>query len=504
MLAIEKINDISQLRQVAVLLDRENARLIKRLEELARRIAALEGGEGTQELLAELAELERQNDALKRKLFAASSERRKGAHDDGAPAPRPKRKGHGPREQPRLPVVEVKHDLPDGTAGMCTTCEGVIGEWKNQSEDSELITVVRRHFKVEQHRRQKYRCQCGDSIVTAPGPPRLIEGGRYSVEFGVDVAMSKYLDHLPLDRQRHMMRREGLDVTTATLWDQVEAVASCLRPAWKGIKDQILAEPLIHADETRWRLIVAPKSENWMAWAIASPRAVYYEALPSRSAETGSSLLGEYGGVVMVDGYAAYPAIARGSPGMSLVHCWAHVRRGFIEIEHHYPVECATILALIAKLYAVEKDLPALPAPGASDYERVLAMRVGERRERSAPVLAEILTWVGGLRLTPKSALRQAVEYMTGRWKGLTRFIDDGRVPLDNNLIERSLRPVALGRKTHLGSKSPRGIEAMGILYTVIETCKLQGVDPRTYVLQAVLASLESPRRLLLPSDLRA
>lgn len=502
MLAIERIQDISELRQVALLLDRENARLVKKLEDLTRRIAALEGGEGTQELLQELAELARQNDALKKKIFDASSERRPNAHEDEAPVPKAPRKGHGPRAQPRLPMVEVKHDLAAGDAGRCATCEGVIGPWEGHTEDSELVTVVRRQFKVEQHRRQKYRCCCGESIVTAPGPPRLIDGGRYSVDFGVEVAMSKYLDHLPLDRQRRMMRREGLDVSTSTLWDQVEAVAECLRPAWKGIKGQILLEPLIHADETRWRLIVKPKSETWQAWAIASPRAVYYEVLASRSAEAGASLLGDFGGVVMVDGYAAYPAIARGSPGMSLVHCWAHVRRGLIELEAKHPVECGTILALIAKLYVIEKGLPAIPAPGDPECERVLAMRVSERRERSAPILAEILTWASGLRLTPQSALRKAVEYMTDRWKGLTRFIDDGRVPLDNNLIERSLRPVALGRKTHLGSKSPRGIEAMAILYTVTETAKLAGVDPREYVTKAVLAALESPRRLLLPSDL--
>lgn len=502
MLAIADINDLQTAKQVALLLDRENARLVSRLEDLTRRIAALEGGEGAQVLLLELEELQQQNAKLKKMLFAASSERR--AHEDTPTTAKPPRKGHGPRQQPGLPIVEVRHELPAEKLGRCDGCQGEIGQWDGQTEDSELITVVRRSFKVEQHRRQKYRCRCGESIVTAPAPARLIEGGRYSVEFGVEVALDKYLNHLPLDRQRKMMRREGLEITTATLYDQIEAVAGCLRPAWNGIKSQILSEPMIGADETRWRLIVSPESEIWQSWVIASPRAAYYEILPSRSANAGSELLAGYQGVVMADGYGAYPAIARGSPGMSLVHCWAHVRRKFVEIEPFYPVECKTILGLIAKLYDIDRSLPAVPGPADSDRDRVLAIRLAERRERSSPLLQEILTWVAGLRLTRESALRKAVEYMTDRWQGLTRFVDDPRVPLDNNHVERAIRPVALGRKNHLGSKSPRGVETTAILYTVIETAKLAGVDPRAYVQAAVRAALETPRRVLLPSDLSA
>ena len=354
------------------------------------------------------------------------------------------------------------------------------------------------------HLRQKYVCECDEKpIVTAPGPKKLIEGGRYSVDFAIEVACDKYLDHLPLDRQRKMMSREGLDISTAALWDQVEAVSAALMPVHAALHRLILSSPLVHADETRWKLIRAPETETWQAWGIASPKAVCYHILPSRSAEAGRKVLGDYSGVVMVDGYAAYESIARGSPGLLLAHCWAHVRRKYVELEHFHPEECKTVLGLIRQLYAVEATLPGWADACGDELSRVLEVRASERRERSAPIAKAILDWVATLRLTKESALRKAVEYMTDRWAGLTRFLDDARVPLDNNLLERSLRPVAMGRKNHLGSKSERGIVASAILYSAIESAKLAGLDPRAYVRAAVHAALDRPRRVLLPHDLQ-
>jgi transposase len=504
MLELDRVRDLDTAKKLLASLDRECEASHARVRELLRQIAEMKGGDPSQAILAELALLQARNAQLERMTFGPSSERRL---DEDAepepPAPQAKRKGHGPRAQPQLPIVDVVHQLSSDER-QCNACGKERAELPGQQEISEEVTVIRRHYEIIRHRRQKYLCACDEKpIVTAPGPIKLIEGGRYSVDFAIEVACDKYLNHLPLDRQRKMMSREGLDVTTATLWDQVEGVAAALMPVHEALHRFVLGSPLVHADETRWKLIRAPETETWQAWGIASPRAVCYRILPSRSAEAGRKMLGDYTGVVMVDGYMAYETIARGSPGMSLAHCWAHVRRKYVDIEHFYPAECKVALGLIRELYAIEAPLPGWAELAGDDLVRVLDVRRSERRERSAPVLKKILEWVATLRVTKESALRKAVEYMTERWAGLTRFIDDPRVPLDNNLLERALRPVAMGRKNHLGSKSERGIAASAILYSAIESAKLAGVEPRAYVRAAVHAALEKPRRVLLPHDLK-
>ncbi len=507
MLAIERINDLPTAKQVALLLEHECARLAQRNAVLAKEIARLRGIDPAQSPLLELEKLQQRIAQLERLTFGATSERRADGDEAGtdvepvaaAPAPR---KGHGPRTQPTLPMVDVVHELPEAERA-CGACGKERSPIPGQAETSEEITVVRRRFEIVRHVRTKYLCACEEKpVTTAPMPARLIPGGRYSTDFAVEVACDKYLNHLPLDRQRKMMRREGLDVTTATLWDQVEAVASVLRPAHEALGKWILTKPLIHADETRWKLMIAPKTETWQAWGIACENAVCYRILDSRSAAAGRTLLDNYRGVVMVDGYAAYETIARGSPGMVLVHCWAHVRRKYVDIEHFHPQECKAILGMIRELYAIEAGLPRWPELNGTELEQVLAARLAARREQSAPVIARILEWAAGVRRTRESALRKAVEYMARRWKGLTRFLDDARVPLDNNLIERSLRPVAMGRKNHLGSKSERGIEATATLYSLIESAKLAGVEPRAYLRAAVTAALETPFRVLLPHQM--
>lgn len=140
---------------------------------------------------------------------------------------------------------------------------------KGQTEDSEEITVVQRPFVLVRHRRQKYRCRCNACVVTAPGPTRLIEGGRYSIAFAVEVAASKYLDHLPLERQVRVMRREGLDVDSQTLWDQLETLARHLVPTYEETRTRVLSGELVHADETSWRLLDSG-SKKWWAWAVSS------------------------------------------------------------------------------------------------------------------------------------------------------------------------------------------------------------------------------------------
>lgn len=507
MLRIEQISDLDTCRYVALQLEKQNGSLAERNRDLARELARLKGSD---QLKAALLEDERQAAhlaRLQRMVFGPSSERRDGDEEPAEPTPdvvsaKPAAcKGHGPTEQPRLPHVEVRHELPAEQLPTCEQCQRVVGPWDGHSEDSELVTVVERLYKVEKHARQKYRCQCGETIVTAPGAARLIAGGRYSVDFAIAVCADKYLNHLPLDRQRKMMGRLGLDTTTSTLCDLVSGVAEVLTPTHEAIKDRVLSSLNIHADETRWMMIQSPKSERWQAWGVASSKLVCYEILPDRSTASGSQMLRGYGGTLMVDGYKVYTALARGSPGLKVANCWSHVRRKFIDCEKFYAKDCKVALDLIRKLYMVERSAPPLDDLEGVELGRALEMRLALRRSESAPIAAELRAWALGLSLPRESVLRQAVEYMLKIWDGLTRFLDDPRIPLDNNLLERSLRPIALGRKNHLGSKSPVGAKATAVLYSLIESAKLSGVDPAAYLKAAVLGALEVPFRVVLPHE---
>src|SRR5438552_599201 len=180
--------------------------------------------------------------------------------------------------------------------------------WPKPAE-SEEIDVVERSFRLVRHKRQKYTCRCGECIDTALGPPRLIPGGRYSVDFAVAVAVAKYGDHMPLARQVRQMARWSLATDTQTLWDQLHALYRHLGPTADALHALVLASPVIAADETRWPLLATPGASKWHAWSVTSPEAISYRIRSSRSATAAREVLGDYVGIVVVDGYSAYKAL---------------------------------------------------------------------------------------------------------------------------------------------------------------------------------------------------
>jgi transposase len=491
--------DLERLRQMALLLEAENARLHRRRVELTRALAEATGAAHAQ-LELELRHLEEQLAARTRALFAPSSERRAAPATEPPAAP-PTPRGHGPRAQPELPGIDVLHTL-DAPDQVCPQCGGDLGPWEGQFEEAEEIDVVERSFRVVRHRRQKYRCRCGQCIDTALGPPKLIPGGRYSVDFAVAVAVGKYLDHLPLARQVRQMARAGLRIDTQTLWDQLAALSRHLEPTYAALVDDVLAAPVVGADETTWQLMEPGRSKTWYVWALTRPDAVVYRLRGSRSAATAAEVLGPYQGVVMCDGYAAYRALAkrgatdRAGPTITLVHCWAHVRRQFLEAEPHYP-QAAELLDLIGQLYAAEATVQ---AEAAGDARAVVA----GRQARVAPVVETIRQWVAGQRALPQSALGKALAYTTELWPGLVAFPNHAAIPLDNNATERALRGVAVGRKNHYGSRSERGTQVAALCYSLLESAKLAGVDPARYLAEATRRAITTPSTVTLPRDLLA
>jgi transposase len=488
MVELTKEQDLETLRQISLLLDRENQRLITKTLDLTAELARLKGLNPEQLQLAALADLQHR----RTRVFDQPATLTNPAAPKRPPAP-----GHGPRPQPTLPVVEIRHELPPDQR-QCPTCGGELEEMNGQAETSERITTVKLTYQVERHVRLKYRCGCNAAVVTAPGPAQVQPGSRYAPEFGVGVAVAKYADHLPLERQVKMMAREGLTIDSQTLWDQLNVIARHLEPSYDALGRQVLDAPVINVDETRWPLIGSTAPAKGTVWGIRSPTIAFYRILPGKSADEGRQVLAGYRGTVVADGFAVYEVLARDGPTFTLAHCWAHSKRKYDEIAEHWPVACAEIGPLIGELYAVERLVPG-PFPGDADTQ---ALRRQLRQERSRPVLDRIWQWATVQVGLPRSDFGKAVRYMLERWEGLTRFVDDPRVPLDNNAIERSLRGPVVGRKNHYGSHSWRGTQVAALFYTLCETTKLTGVDPQAYLLRALYRALAQPGCVTIPSDL--
>jgi transposase len=502
MTRLEQVTDLETARQVIGLLTAENEKLHQRLQQLVAELSQLKGQDAQAQLQRELTKLQEQLALLQQRQFGPSSEKRPVSSPVQRPERAPPAQGHGPRAQPELPVQEVLLPL-DEAEQVCALCSGPLHEWQGQTEDSEEITVVERQFVLRKVRRQKYRCPQGCAPVTAPAPPRLVEGGRYSVEFAVHVALQKYAYHLPLARQQKMFRREGLVVERQTLWDQLQALAGHLQKSYEALPAEVFRSPLIHADETHWYLLDKGPGKKWYAWTVASPDTVYHRILPSRSGATARTVLGDYAGVVVVDGYAAYQTAtksgANGPAPATLAFCWAHVRRKFVEALKFEPA-CEQVVELIGQLYALEEDLPDWHALEGQAQQDALAHRLTVREQQSTPLVERIKAWALAQKALPDSTFRKALEYMLELWNGLTLFLRNPRVPLDNNHVERHLRDMVLGRKNHYGSKSQRGTEVAALFYSLIETAKLRGEDPGDYLLRAALAAIEHPGTVTLPS----
>lgn len=506
MLRLEQVRDLETLRTAALLLEQENRKLIDKVVELQRKLLAAEG-KAPETLQLELERLEQQLAQRNQALFGRSSEKRPGPdphtpESDGAttdPAPsqdgplrrdgKPRRPGHGPRSQPMLPIVEKVHPL-EAADCVCPKCGEFLQKWEGQFETADEIDVIERRFVIRRHQRQKHRCACGH-IETALGPDKLKQGGRYSIDFAIEVAVDKYLDHMPLERQVRAMKRQGLNVDSQTLFDQLFWLTRPLLSAYQALHAYVLSSPVVLADETRWPLLDAdgqerPAPERWYIWAVARLDAVFYKVYDTRGTKAGADLLADYEGTVVADLYKVYDSLAKRAPKVRRAGCWVHARRPFVKIESFFPTECKQILDLIGELYALEREIP--PGPEGDAARSVV------RQTRSRDVIRRIQAWCLQISVIPGSSLETAIQSIARYWKALTRFLDDPRIPLDSNGVERALRGPVVGRKNHYGSRSERGLDVAAILYSLLETSKLCGVDPKVYLRRAVRAGLRGER----------
>ena len=442
--------------------------------------------------------------------------------DDAEPeqpaAPRGKRRRRGGRAPlpPELPRVEIIHDLPSEEGhcsedGQALTC---IGE-----EVSEQLDIVPARVQVLRHVRRKYACRaCEEGVQTAPMPAQPLPKSNASPGLLAYIATAKYQDALPLYRQEGMFQRLGLDVSRNTLARWMGQLGELAEPLIRHMRAELVRGGLIHMDETTVQVNTEPgrtaSSPSYMWVQRGGPpdaAIVLFDYEASRSGAVPRRLLEGYDGALLTDGYEGYAQVVRDN-GITHAGCWAHARRKFVEARKAQPKgkkgKADWAVNHIAKLYQVEREA----------WDRPVAERERLRAERSRPLIEELECWLTQTlrQVPPKSALGKALRYLQGQWPRLTRFLDDGRIPLDNNPAENAIRPFVVGRKNWLFSQTPQGAHASAVLYSLIETAKINGLEPYDYLLDVfthlpaarddaeVIALLPWNREQSLPAAARA
>ena len=498
MIDIDRTRDTELLRQVAKIQDAELRRLQIENIVLRRENAALKGA-SPEEIEAKIAEFEKQLTESYEKTRLGGSERR--PRNDKPEKPKRAQKGHGPTPQPKLAIEHVEHDL-DEADKVCPTCGGGLEPFDGQFAESEEVDVVGVQYVLKKHRRKKYRCPCGCSVQTADAPKRLVPGGRYSIEFAIRCVYDKFDGHLPYERQVRRMARAGLKTSTQTLWDQSLAVAGCFKDAIQRLHAYLLKQDLLLADESRWPLLGAlgRKSKNWYAWTLVCDNAILHKIQDSRSNEAAAELLRNFKGVLVTDGYVVYTSKAK-ELGYVQAHCWSHARRKFLDAESSEPELAGHFLDDMGELFGVEREIDECVAE-LSPVEAA-ELRAQVRDERSRAIVNRIGQRAAQARVLPRSPIAAAIKYLENRWDGLVRFVDDARVPTTSNAAERALRGLVLGRNNHFGSRSQRGTEVAAIFYSLIESAKLNGLNPVDYLRIGVQAHLNG-QQVPLPHEVAA
>jgi transposase len=481
-LDIEREGDIERLRELALLQKSQLEHLVAILARKCAELQKLKGSEGELQLALKLLE-----DAQQEVAKADAAARRPGRDESGETRPQGPRRGHGPTEQLALEHIPLHCELDEADRA-CPECGERLEPLTGQAERSEMIDVVELKYVLVEVERQKYVCKCGSAVETAPGPERAIDGGRYSLRFGIKVAFDKYVAHLPLERQARLMAHHGLEVTSQTLWDQCWAVTRLLEPTYDAIFKRLRAGPVIGVDQTSWPDLEDKTLPPWQMWCLTAPGVVYHRICDDKSAATFKHLLGDYRGWVVADALGTHEAGARDCPGVRLAGCWAHVLRRYRDAVADFP-DAQIMLAWIQDLYRIDQKATT------ADERRQL------RTTQSRAVLEKMHTWLHETATLKTTSLGTAVRYTLRNWLRLKAFLEDPNVWLDNNATERGIRGPVIGRRNHFGSKSVRGTQMAAILYTLVETAKASGVDPIAYLVEAATRAKREPGSALLPAD---
>lgn len=394
-----------------------------------------------------------------------------------------------------VPVRQLPAHLPrterriEPEAGSCS-CPDCGGALRPLAEDSdEMLDVAPVQWRVIRTVRPKYSCRSCERIVQAPAPAKAIARGKASFATLAHVVVNKFDHHLPLYRQAEIMAAQGIELDRSTLAGWAGQAAALLDPIVTRIREEGLKAGKLHVDDTPVPMLVPGKGKTAQArlWAYVvddrpsgatTPALVWYRFTPDRSGSHPQTELKTFAGLLQADGYAGYDKLYDGSR-VQEVACWAHFRRKIFENHQTSPTPLTTdLLERIARLYRIEEEIRGSPTD----------VRQRQRQERSRLVIEDLRAAIDDAlrRLSPKSAMAKALSYGRKRWDALTRFLDWGTAEIDNNAAERAMRTVAIGRKNWLFAGSKAGGERAAAIYTVIETCKLNGVEPQAYIADVI------------------
>lgn len=394
---------------------------------------------------------------------------------------------HLPRENQvyRPQASDALHDA----AGQACGCSACGGRLRQIGQDvSEQLEYVPSRFKVIRHVRPKLACVACESIFQAPAPNRPIPRGVAGPGLLAHVLVAKYCDHQPLYRQSRIYAREGVALERSTMAGWVDQSEKLLDPLIAALGRYVLAGAKVHADDTPVAVLSPGRGRTktgrlWVyvrddrASASSDAPAAWFRYSPDRKGEHPQAHLKSFKGVLQADAYAGFAKLYAGGAIIE-ASCWAHARRPFWDLHESQGRAAGTVaeqaLRRIGALYAIEAEIRGRPA----------AERCSERQARAGPVLAELFAWLRAMlgQVSAKSELARAIGYTLTRLASLTRYRDDGRIEIDNNAAERALRGVSLGRKNFMFMGSDAGGERAAAIYSLVETAKLNGLDPEAYL----------------------
>ena len=464
--------EIEQLKFTIAKLRRErfgasSERGARLLDQLELQLADLEETAAQDEMAAQIAS-----------PSARTTEVRSFARRKPARRPLPE---HLPRERVVYPVPQV-----------CPCCGGAL---RKLGEDvTETLEHVPARWKVIQHVREKFSCRACEAITQPPAPAHPIARGRAGPGLLAQVLFAKYGAHLPLHRQSVIYAGEGVDLDVSTLADWVGAAAATLMPLVETIRAHVFAAERLHADDTTVPVLAKGKTRTGRLWTYVrddrpfagpDPPAAAFFYSRDRGGEHPERHLADYAGLMQADAYAGFARLyaAGRQPGAIIeAACWAHARRKFFELAQlkQAPIAIEAVTRIDA-LFAIEREINGVPCQA----------RLAVRAARSRPLMAELETWLREQRakLSAKNETAKAIDYSLKRWPALTRFLDDGRLCMSNNAAERALRGIAVGRNNWTFAGSDSGGDRAAAIYTLIETAKLNDIDPRAW-LADILARL--------------
>jgi transposase len=402
------------------------------------------------------------------------------------------KKGHG-----RNPIPDDLHrekhilDVPESekTCSCCGSEKKHIGD--DVTEELEYKPAI---FFVNQYVRPKYAClKCPDNgITTAPMPPRPIDKGIAGPGLLSYIIVSKYVDHLPLYRLEQMFKRYNIHINRSSMAGWIAQLCNLFEPVYNSMKETLCSSFLIQADETTLKVLddsVKGACELGYMWPyVGDGKLAVFEFRDSRSALGPTTFLEKFSDkYLMSDGYAGYNDVIK-KQRLTHLMCWAHARRKFFEQKDLDPGFVTSVLELIKDLYKVEFEATE-KLDDKARYEL--------RKQKSMPVLEKIKTVLEnpGKVILPKNKISEAIAYTLNHWTQLTNFLKDGRLPIDNNLCENTIRPVALGRKNWLFAGSPEGAKRMAIIYSLVATCKLNAINPYEYLLDILPKAASYPNK---------